>query len=77
MIYRQSNTWFLWGGVHPDSIGCTSEGREQCTCKYHIVDKAKTQIFSFDDFQKADEKFCSLTGMETFQNTLFKKNNIC
>lgn len=66
MILRQHNGWELWSGVHPASIGCVAEGREMCEHKYHLVNEDRTQIESFDDWKKADTRFCEESGAETF-----------
>ena len=74
MIFRTSTNWQLWAGVHPKDIGCISEGREQCTCKYHIVSMDKTKIYSFDDWQEADQKFTELTKEKPLQDLIIKHN---
>ena len=73
MIHRSHQNYELWEKCHPNNIGCISEGREKCICAYHVVSTDRTEIFSFDDFPSADEKFCELTGLESFKNVLFKK----
>lgn len=72
MIHRRSDNWELWSNVHPMGIGCRAEGREQCNCKYHVVDKDRSQIFAFESFAGADEKFCELSG-ELSLNSVFIK----
>jgi hypothetical protein len=62
MHLRKENGWELWQGFHPSSIGCSAEGREVCTCKYHIVNDERTEIHSFDDYLLAEKKFRELTG---------------
>lgn len=64
MIYKSHNNWKLYGSCHPSGIGCISQGFTQCDCKYHITDG--NQIYSFDDWQEAEDKFCKLTGQEKF-----------
>ena len=59
---RKENGFQLWEGAHPSSLGCSAEGRQQCVCKYHIVDEERTQILSFEDYLQADKKFRELTG---------------
>ncbi len=59
---RKENGYELYQGAHPSSLGCSAEGREVCTCKYHIVDEARTQILSFKDYLQAEAKFRELTG---------------
>lgn len=66
MYLKKSGKFELWGGVHPSSIGCASEGRSVCDCKYHIVDDQREQIESFDTFQDAEDRFCVLTGTQKF-----------
>ena len=73
MIYRTAQDWILWGGCHPTAIGCTAEGREQCACKYHIVNKAESEIYSFDEFQEADEKFMELTNEKSFKDLIINR----
>jgi hypothetical protein len=70
MIYRKSNTWELWSGIHPASIGCMAQGKHQCDCKYHVVDTERTQIEGFDDFQLADADYCKKTGEKKFDLVL-------
>lgn len=74
MIFRQSNQWELWAGVHPSNIGCVSEGREQCHCKFHVVSKDRTKIYSFEDWQEADKKFTELTKEKRLEDLLIKHN---
>ncbi len=64
---RKENGYELYQGAHPSSLGCSAEGREVCTCKYHIVDEARTEILSYDSYLEADKKFRDLTGALEFQ----------
>lgn len=66
MYLRKQNGWEFWTGVHPAGIGCSAEGREPCNCKYHIVDTERTKIYSFDDYEAADKKYCELSGSESY-----------
>lgn len=68
MIFKNSTIWQLWGGegVHPADIGCVHDGRDQCSCKYHVVDKDRTEVFSFENWEEAEEKYCELSGEKKF-----------
>lgn len=67
MIIKQKNevTWFSGCGVHSESVGCVAEGREPCTCRYHI--KNGTEQFSFEDYASAEAKWCELTAEPSFK----------
>lgn len=64
MIYKIYNNWKLYGSCHPSNIGCISQGFTQCDCKYHVTDD--NVIYSFDDWQKAEDKFCEVSNAKKF-----------
>lgn len=69
MMTRTPKNGWAWyqDGCHSVDIGCIAEGREKCTCRYHISD-GKVQ-YGFDDFQEADRKWVELTGSESLTIT--------
>lgn len=62
MYLRALNGWQLWPSCHPAKVGCIAEEREQCDCKYHVIDEAGMTIHSFEDYPTAYKKFQELTG---------------
>ena len=62
MHLREKNGWQLWGSCHPAAIGCIAEGRDQCDCKYHVIDEGRTTVHSFHEYKDAYAKFQELTG---------------
>lgn len=67
MYLRKLNGWELWGSVHPASVGCVSEGKPQCDCKYHVIDEKRNVSIGFDNFKDADFKYRELSGDQTFE----------
>ena len=51
----------LWGSCHPSDLGCSSEGRPVCSCKYHVVDRGSNTMKSFDSYSVAGTEFESLS----------------
>ncbi len=67
IIKKSDNGYFFYqgAGVHPLSTGCIEEGREQCTCLYHITDG--TTQYDFEEYASAEKQWCILTGEEPFR----------
>ena len=63
------NGWqfFQGSGVHTADIHC-----DDCTCRYHI--QKGDEIYWFEDYASAEEKWSSLTGAEPL--TLTNLNQI-
>lgn len=64
MIYRLAGKVKLWKGVRPSGIKCIDEGSKNCNHTYYIEDGEN--IYSFDDWQEAENKFCELSGTNKF-----------
>lgn len=75
MLIKQSQkwSWYQGSGVHSCTVGCLNDGREQCTCQYHITDGVEQ--FSFDTYLEAESKWCELTNTKPFRLGKDKWNN--
>lgn len=56
-------TWYQ-DGCHSLDVGCLAEGREKCTCRYHISD-GNVQ-YGFDSYEEAETKWMEVTQSEKF-----------
>lgn len=73
MIARKENGWELWIATHPESIGCTSEGREACSCQFHLVDEKRTLCLPFDSLKEADAEFCKRAGVKSIKESFITR----
>jgi len=73
MYLRKHGSWEIWESCHPASVGCASEGREQCHCKYHLVNEERTVILSFETWEEAEREFMARSGAPTLISTLIHK----
>ena len=51
--------WFQGAGVHTTEVKCND-----CTCKYHL--QLGEEIYYFEDYESASEKWSILTGEPAF-----------
>jgi hypothetical protein len=61
MYLRKSDNVEIWGNCHPADVEC-NDGEASCECKYHVLDVETKEIFSFEDWSSANEKFVEMTG---------------
>ena len=69
MFFRKKDNVTFYSNAHPKGLGCA--GIPQCECPYHVVDD--TEIYSFDSFQDAQEKYMELTGEPRIDDLIINK----
>lgn len=59
------NGWIWYdNNCHSTTVGCLAEGKEKCTCEYHISNGLEQ--YGFNSYQEAEEKWMEVTGSEKF-----------